>query len=235
MTIKFRKSAERGFIDHGWLKARHTFSFGDYYDPAHMHYRTLRVINEDRVSPGQGFATHPHKDMEIITYVISGQLAHKDSMGNARTINAGEFQFMSAGSGVLHSEFNPSDTDPVHLLQIWILPDTKDLEPSYAEWQPTGIKNGLTLVGSGREVDRKSNQVPLINQDVALYLGQLESGSEHIYNSALGRSLWLQVIDGQIEVLGHKLAAGDALAIKAADQITIKSENYSSLLLFDLA
>lgn len=186
--FKIRKSADRGIADHGWLLAKHTFSFADYYDEAHMGFRSLRVINEDRVQPGQGFGTHPHHDMEILTYIISGQLSHKDSMGNGPTIKPGEVQAMTAGTGVTHSEFNASSSEPVHLLQIWIVPERRKLAPSYAEWLPANrVDKPLTLVASR---DGAEESV-VIHQDARMYLGDFKKGTAVNFE---GRHLWFQLI-----------------------------------------
>ena len=225
--IKIRKSQERGKADHGWLKSFHSFSFADYRDRNHTHFQSLRVINEDYVGPNTGFNPHPHKDMEIITYVLSGQLAHEDSMGNTRVINAGEFQVMTAGSGVTHSEFNPSDTEPVHLLQIWIMPNQTGLKPAYAELIPE-IKDGLTLVASLTG--------PLkINQDAKLFLGKLTSETNKTLEIDRDRHLWLQMIDGELIINGEKLASGDAAALSEESTANIRAETASHFLLFDLA
>src|SRR5712691_2174186 len=173
--MKIRKADERGHAEHGWLDTYHTFSFADYYDPQWMGFRSLRVINDDLVMPGMGFGTHPHHDMEIITYILSGSLEHKDSMGNGRVIRAGELQYMAAGTGVLHSEFNPSPTEPVHLLQIWIVPDKKGLQPRYAEKTGSQLPGGrLNLVASKTGRDGSI----AINQDADLYLAKLSAGDE---------------------------------------------------------
>lgn len=224
--IKIIKSEERGKADHGWLKSYHSFSFADYYDRNNMHFQTLRVINEDYVAPGMGFNTHPHKDMEIITYVLSGELAHKDSMGNTKVLKAGEFQAMTAGSGVTHSEFNPSETTPVHLLQIWIMPNQKNLPPAYGELIPE-TKDDLTLV--------VSKDGPLkINQDVELFLGKLAKGQSLSNKIANQRHLWLQQIEGELAINGEKLSAGDAAAVSEESLVNIVAQSDSHFLLFDL-
>ena len=227
--FKLRKSEDRGIADHGWLLAKHTFSFADYYDTEHMGFRSLRVINEDRVQPGQGFGTHPHADMEILTYIISGQLSHKDSMGNGRTIKAGEVQAMSAGTGVTHSEFNASSTELVHLLQIWIVPERRKLKPSYAEWLPTtGSSEPLTLVASR---DGAAGSV-VINQDAKVFLGRFEKGFSTEY---AGRHLWLQMISGELDCSGNVIYAGDGLAVSDESKIILNAKTEAKFLMFDLA
>lgn len=230
MTI--RRSAERGHANHGWLDARHTFSFADYHDPRWMGYRSLRVINDDRVQPGMGFGTHPHRDMEILTYILSGSLEHKDSLGNGRIIRTGELQYMSAGSGVLHSEFNPSRNEPVHLLQIWIRPDQAGVTPRYAEkslvHQPA---DALHLVAS------KSGRAEsmAIHQDADLWLARLGSGSVVTHPLAVGRHAWLHVAEGAVTVNGESLSEGDALAMDGPAEIRLRADAASQVLLFDLA
>lgn len=228
--IKIRKSEERGHADHGWLQARHSFSFADYYDPGHMHFRSLRVINEDRVAPGHGFPPHPHRDMEILTYVISGQLAHRDSMGNGRVIEAGQLQYMSAGSGVQHSEMNPSKIDPVHLLQIWILPNVQGAEPRYAEWGPVARQAPLTLVASPDGSDGSMS----IRADVRVHVLRLAAGERLSAPLAAGRHAWVQVFAGSAHVNGHLLGAGDAAGISAESSVEFAAENGLEALVFDL-
>lgn len=229
--ITYRKSNERGHADHGWLNAHHSFSFGDYYDPKWMGFRSLRVLNDDRVAPGMGFNTHPHRDMEIITYVLSGELQHKDSMGNGRIIRPGEFQYMSAGSGVEHSEFNPSRKEPVHLLQTWIVPDVKGAEPRYAELSFAQAETGaLHLVGSkdGR------NQSIAIRQDADLWLGKLGAGDQVSHNVAPGRHAYLHVAEGEITLNGEPLAAGDGAAISEEQSFQLACVKSAQVLIFDL-
>ena len=224
--ITIRKSEERGHFDHGWLDTYHSFSFGDYYDPANMGFRALRVINEDRVAPGGGFGRHGHRDMEIVTLVMSGQLAHQDSMGNGSVIRRGDVQRMSAGTGVLHSEMNPSDKEPVHLFQIWILPERNGLKPEYEQTKFTDDerRNTLKLVAS--------NQGPVtIHQDASLYSSILDGEVKHEF--AAGRYGWLQVASGSIDVNGTKLEAGDGAAISGEASVTIGGKG--EILLFDLA
>jgi len=183
--IRIRKAQERGHADHGWLETRHTFSFGSYHDPEHMGFRSLRVMNEDIVQPGQGFGAHPHQDMEIVTYVLAGQLEHKDSMGNGQVLRPGEFQRMSAGTGILHSEFNPSDTDSVHFYQIWLYPDRKGIEPSYEQraFAPAQRHNRLRLVAS----PSGENESLSIHQDARIYLASLDADIEVSHALATGR------------------------------------------------
>jgi len=231
--ITLRPANERGQLDHGWLDARHSFSFGQYHDPEHMGFRALRVINEDRVQPSQGFGMHGHEDMEIITFVIEGALNHKDSMGNEASIPAGAFQRMSAGRGVRHSEFNGSETDRVHLLQIWILPDEKGIEPEFDERAPNpeAAHNRLrpVVAPDGRE------DAMVIHQDAALYHARLDEGVTVSHPLEAGRHAWVQVVSGAVTVNGHALEAGDAAALseEAAVEITAGAGG-GEVLLFDL-
>ncbi len=229
--ITIRKSEDRGQADHGWLQAKHSFSFAEYYDPAHMHFRSLRVINEDRVAAGHGFPPHPHRDMEILTYVISGRLAHRDSMGNGRVIEPGQLQYMSAGSGVQHSEMNPSKTDPVHLLQIWIVPNERGAEPRYAEWGPVGSAAPLTLVASpdGQEGSMS------IRADMRVSVLRLEPGGTLTVPIAAGRHAWVQVFAGEGRVNGQALVAGDAAGISGEAAVEFGTAGGLEALVFDLA
>ncbi|RYD71040.1 MAG: pirin family protein [Verrucomicrobiaceae bacterium] len=231
MTIL--RSEERGKTQIAWLESRHSFSFGEYYDPQQMAFRSLRVINDDKVAPGMGFGTHPHRDMEILTYMISGELQHRDSMGNGRIIRQGELQAMTAGSGITHSEFNPSRTTPAHLLQIWIMPAQRGLTPSYAEWKPPvdGEGNELTLLASPTAEDSSV----LINQDVRLFLGKVDTGRTITHRLQPNRAAWLHLISGELEVSGERLFPGDAIAIEQAEELKISTGNPSEFLLFDLA
>jgi hypothetical protein len=231
--IQVRKAGERGHFDHGWLDTYHTFSFGDYNDPAHLGFRSLRVINDDRVHPGQGFGMHGHRDMEIVTYVLEGALQHKDSLGNGSIIRAGELQRMTAGTGVRHSEFNPSDKEGVHLYQIWLLPERTGLKPSYEELAVgEEEKQGrFRLVASPDGSDGSLT----IHQDARLYLASLSPGEEVAHEIDRGRSAWLQVLRGSVNVLGHDLAAGDAVAVTDENAISIQATVPSEVLLFDLA
>jgi redox-sensitive bicupin YhaK (pirin superfamily) len=230
--IKIRRPTERGTADHGWLKSHFTFSFAEYFDPQHMGYRSLRVINDDIIDGGQGFGMHPHRDMEIISYVVEGELEHKDNMGNGSVIKAGDLQKMSAGTGVTHSEFNPS-SKKTRLIQIWILPDQKGLKPSYQELKASDLKSrsGLILVGSSDPKDR----VIHISQDVKLYLGLLNPGQKAEYVSAGGRGVWVQLIKGQLEFNDIVLESGDGVSIEYKDQLCFGSPQGADFLLFDLA
>jgi hypothetical protein len=231
--ISIRRSEERGAGDLGWLNSHFTFSFDQYYDPRFMGFRSLRVINEDEVQPGQGFPMHPHRDMEIITYVLEGALEHKDSLGTGAVIRPGDGQRMSAGRGIRHSEFNPSKTDPVHLLQIWITPDRPGHEPGYEQKAfPEDEKKGrLRLIASP---DGKDGSVT-IHQDAKLYVSLLAPGQEVKHDLALDRSAWLQVAKGEVELNGKKLDRGDGAAITEEQNLTLKGVQDSEVLLFDLA
>jgi quercetin 2,3-dioxygenase len=226
-----RKANERGHAGHGWLDTYHTFSFADYYDPNWMGFRSLRVINDDLVMPGMGFGTHPHRDMEIITYVLSGALEHKDSMGNGRIIRPGEVQYMAAGTGIQHSEFNPSREEAVHLLQIWIQPERKGLKPRYAEKSLNGAPKGrLNLVVSKTGRD---DSLP-INQDAELYLAQLEPGDEVSHALKKARHAWVHVAEGELKINGDTLGAGDAVALSEESLVKLAAVKPSQVLLFDL-
>jgi redox-sensitive bicupin YhaK (pirin superfamily) len=229
--ITLRKAEERGHADHGWLDTWHTFSFADYHDPRHVGFRSLRVINDDTVAPGMGFGEHPHRDMEIITYVLSGALEHKDSMGNGRIIRPGEFQYMAAGTGVRHSEFNPSAKEPVHLLQIWIVPDHKDAAPRYAEKTLVAAATGkLHLVASKSGRDGSI----AINQDADVLLGNLATGDKISYALKSHRHAWLHVAEGEVELNGQRLKAGDAAAVSEESSLNLRGCQASQVLLFDL-
>ena len=230
--ITIRPRNERGTANFGWLDSRHTFSFGNYFDPNHMGFSTLRVINEDKVIPAKGFGTHGHRDMEIISYVLSGALAHKDSMGNGSTIYPGDVQRMSAGTGVAHSEFNASATEPVHFLQIWIIPDRTGLTPSYEEKNfPVATRRGLTLIGSP---DGRDGSVT-IHQDVNLYVGNLNSGDRLTYNIEENKAVWIQVVKGSVTLNGKTVEAGDGAAIIDESEIALAGQiDDSEFLLFDL-
>jgi redox-sensitive bicupin YhaK (pirin superfamily) len=230
--LHIRKAAERGHADYGWLNTWHTFSFADYHDPQFMGFRVLRVINEDRVQPGEGFGTHPHRDMEIISYVIDGALEHKDSMGNGTVIRPGEVQRMSAGTGITHSEFNHSSKELVHLLQIWIFPDAKGLEPGYEQkfFSDEDKRGRLRLVASK---DGRDGSLT-IHQDAALYDSIMEKGMEIEYPVPAGRHVWLQVVCGAVNVNGVSLEQSDGAAISDEDLLKIIAEKDSELLLFNL-
>lgn len=232
MKTTIRKSNDRGHANHGWLDSWHTFSFADYYDPQHMGFRSLRVINQDRVAPGGGFGTHPHRNMEIFSYVLEGQLEHKDSMGNGRTLSPGQIQLMSAGSGVTHSEYNPSATQAAHFLQIWIQPRSTGLTPSYTEWHPdpahANEQKVLVISSDGRDGSAT------IHQDADVWRLRLAAGESAEHTLAAERGLWLQVIHGEIVVDGKTLAAGDAISTETAGLWKITATTASEALLFDL-
>ena len=229
---KVRKSTERGRVDYGWLQSWHTFSFGDYYAPQHKGFRTLRVINEDTVQPGEGFATHSHQDMEILTYVLEGALEHKDSLGNTSVISPGEMQRMSAGTGVTHSEYNHSKTDIVHFLQIWILTEKKGIPPGYEQKQFSEEErfNQLRLLASH---DGRAGSVTVF-QDVSVYDAVLTPEKSLSYALSANRHLWIHCISGQLEIDEVLLLAGDGLAVSDEEVICIKALQKASLLLFDL-
>lgn len=232
MAINIRRANDRGYADHGWLKSWHTFSFADYHDPAHMGFRALRVINEDFVDGGKGFGAHPHRDMEIITYVLDGTLAHKDSMGHQENINAGDIQKMSAGSGITHSEFNADPKKPVHLFQIWIQPDKRGITPSYHQTTlPKEFKDGLLLIASDKKT---ANAVPL-QQDAQVFIGRLKATTTYSYSIKPKRGVWLQMTAGQLTVNGRELNNSDAAAIEQESDLAIKTVKNSEFLLFDLA
>ena len=233
MNLTVRRSGERGFADHGWLVARHSFSFADYYDPAHMAFRSLRVINQDLVAPGMGFPAHGHKDMEIFTYVLEGAIEHKDSMGNHAQLKPGQIQVMSAGSGVKHSEFNPSKTERLHLIQVWIMPDRANLAPRYAEWTPTveqlDAPKVLIISNDGREGSAH------ISQDADVYRVKSRSAGTISHDLRAGRGLWFQLIGGDVEISGVQLSPGDAVRSEDAGTFVFKSVGPIEALLFDLA
>jgi redox-sensitive bicupin YhaK (pirin superfamily) len=230
--IRIRKAADRGHFDHGWLDTYHTFSFGDYYDPEQMGFRALRVMNEDRVAPGKGFGTHPHRDMEIVTYVLEGALEHKDSMGNGEVLRPGEFQRMSAGTGITHSEFNPSDTEPVHLYQIWLLPEQKSIEPSYEQKQfaDNEMTNRLRLVAS----PDASNGSLKIYQDARIYLAKIESGQQIVHELSPGRHAWLQVLRGAVTLNGTELTTSDGAACSDEQRLEIVAAENAAIMLLDI-
>jgi hypothetical protein len=231
--IQIRHSEERGGGDHGWLKTRHTFSFSEYWDPKWMGFRSLRVINEDWVAPGNGFPTHPHRDMEIITYILEGKLEHKDSLGTGSVILPGDGQRMTAGSGIRHSEFNPSTKEPAHLLQIWIQPEKAGLQPSYEQKAfPEGEKRGKLRVIASRDAQDGSVK---INQDAKLYVSLLKPGEEVSHEFGRGRHGWVQVARGAVELNGKKLSQGDGAAISEEKKLSIKGSEDAEVLLFDLA
>ena len=221
--ITIRKSQDRGHAQHGWLNSYHSFSFADYYDPQWMGFRSLRVINEDFIAEGQGFGSHPHKDMEIITYVLVGQLKHKDSMGNEGIINAGEVQKMSAGTGVVHSEFNASSKKEVHLYQIWITPHTKNLPPMYQQHMLSA------------EQENSFVDFPVtIHQEAKILRGRVSNGRELVYELTKGNGVWVQVMEGDLILHGNGLLAGDAAIIEKEKELKFTTKNNCEFLLFDL-
>lgn len=230
--ITIRKADARGRYDHGWLDTRHTFSFADYHDPRHMGFRDLRVVNEDRVVPGEGFGTHPHRDMEILTYVLEGALAHRDSLGNGSTIRPGEVQRMSAGTGVRHSEYNASRDAPVHFLQIWIRPDRAGHAPSYEQraFPAAERRGGLRLLASPDGADGSLT----IHQDVRVLGALLAAGQEATLALAPGRHAWVQVAGGEVDVNGTSLAAGDGAALSDEPQVSLRARADAEVLVFDL-
>ena len=231
--IRVRPADQRGHFDHGWLNTYHTFSFADYYDPEHMGFRSLRVINEDWVYPGHGFGMHPHRDMEIVTYVLEGGLSHKDSMGNGSTILPGDVQRMSAGTGISHSEYNASQTEPVHFMQIWIIPDETSLKPSYEQKAfPFDKDRGrLTLIGSK---DGRDGSVT-VHQDVAVWAARFDSEEQAAFHPKPGRRAWLQLARGTVLLNGLKLNAGDGAAINEENTLDLKAFDRAEILVFDLA
>ncbi len=231
-SIKIRRSQERGHANHGWLDSYHTFSFAGYQDKNYMGFRALIVINEDQINPGMGFGPHSHEDMEIFTYVIEGALTHQDNMEHQSTINAGDVQKMTAGTGIVHSEFNASKKEKVHLLQIWILPAQKGLKPSYQEY--SGLSGGttpLSLIGS----PRGGKNIIQFNQDFYVYKGKLTKGEKIRHELKPGRGAWLQIIKGALNVGGQTLFAGDGAAVENIDEIPINAAKDSEFLLMDLS
>jgi quercetin 2,3-dioxygenase len=231
--ITRRAAEERGKSDFGWLDSRHTFSFGEYHDARHMGFRTLRVINDDRVAGGAGFGRHPHRDMEIFSYVLDGALAHQDSLGTGSTVRAGGVQKMSAGTGILHSEFNPSEKEPTRFLQVWILPDRAGHEPSYEDkrFDEDAKRGKLALVGSK---DGRDGSITF-HQDVAIYASSLAAGQTVSHPLAQGRGAWVQVARGRVDVNGTPLGEGDGAAIEKEPAVTIRGLEDAEILLFDLA
>lgn len=231
--ITIRKAQERGHANYGWLDTHHTFSFSNYYDPNHTQFRSLRVMNEDRVQPGQGFGAHGHQDMEILTYVLEGALEHKDSMGSGSILRPGEVQYMSAGSGIRHSEYNASTTEPVHFYQIWIVPNQKGLPPQYAQKSfPAADRTGrLQLVAS----PEPANGALEIRADARLYLANLDLGQSLTHAFEPARHGWLQVLRGAVTVNGHSLQTSDGAQIGAGTHLLIEASEPAEILLFDLA
>ncbi|MDX1946968.1 MAG: pirin family protein [Pirellulaceae bacterium] len=231
--ITLRPSSQRGHKNHGWLDTYHTFSFADYYDPAHMGFRALRVMNEDRIAPGMGFGMHGHRDMEIVTLVLAGALEHRDSLGHGEILRPGELQRMSAGSGIRHSEFNPSATEPTHLYQIWLLPRQPGLTPSYEQKaiDPAGRQGRWQLAAA----PDGANGALTIQTDARIWLADLTAGSNLSHELAPGRHGWLQVLRGSVALAGQALAAGDGAAISGEAQLAISATDSAELMLFDLA
>lgn len=230
--LNIRRAHERGHADHGWLNSHHTFSFADYYDPAHMGFRSLRVINDDRVAPGMGFGTHPHKDMEIFSYVLEGTLEHKDSMGNGRKLEPGQIQLMSAGRGITHSEFNPSRDQPLHFLQIWIQPRERSLAPSYTEWHPkaehSDASKVLVISPDGREGSGT------IHQDADIYRIRLRAGQTVTHELKSGRGVWLHIAEGSLALNGVVLTTGDGASCEQPGTLNFVGVQQTEAILFDL-
>lgn len=230
--ITIRDHLERGQSREGWLDSRHTFSFSDYHDPAHMGFRSLRVINEDRVAPGAGFPRHGHRDMDIISYVLEGELEHQDSLGNGAVIRPGDVQRMSAGTGILHSEFNPSKTEPVHFLQIWIIPDRDGLPPSYEQKAfPIAERRGrLRMVAAPRAEDGAVT----LHQDARLFIADMAPGQRVTHEVGRGRGIWVQLARGNVSLNGKQLREGDGAAMEQEPLVTLEADSEAELLLFDL-
>jgi redox-sensitive bicupin YhaK (pirin superfamily) len=230
--INVRRANERGSVNLGWLDSKHSFSFGDFYDPEHMGFGSLRVINDDTIQPGQGFGTHPHRDMEIISYIIDGALEHKDSMGNGAVMRSGEVQRMTAGTGVSHSEFNHSKEELVHFLQIWVLPEAQSLTPGYEQknFSVEDKMNRLRLVASRDGADGSIT----VHQDMRIYASVLTPGTSLTHSLTEGRQAWVQVASGDVTVAGEILSAGDGIAVSDIDGIDIAASSEAELLLFDM-
>ncbi len=233
--LTIRKSEERGHANYGWLDTNYSFSFANYYDPKHMGFRALRVINDDRVAAGKGFGTHPHDNMEIITYVLEGKIAHKDSMGHQEEIGPNEVQYMSAGTGLTHSEFNPSATEAVHLLQIWIEPQKVGVKPQYGQFSfdPKEKQNKLKLIASGEEAVGAAR----INQDAKVFVSELSEGAEVGYDLGKTRHAWIQVAQGKVELNGQVLTTGDGAAVSGEAALALRGlgKEKNEVLVFDLA
>lgn len=231
--INVRKANDRGHANHGWLDTYHTFSFAGYVDRDHVQFRSLRVMNEDRVAPGQGFGTHPHNDMEIVTYVLEGALEHKDSMGNGEVLRPGEFQRMTAGTGITHSEFNPSADEPVHLYQIWLFPDRKGHTPSYEQkrFPDEQLSNRLRVVASPDAEDGSL----MIHQDAKVFLSKLDAGAVVEHPLGESRHAWLQVLRGKVTLNGQSLATSDGAAVSEERMLKIEADKDAEIMLFDLA
>jgi hypothetical protein len=231
--IRIRRANERGAADHGWLDTRYTFSFSDYYDPDHVQFRALRVMNEDRIAGGAGFPTHGHRDMEILTVVLEGAIAHKDSLGHGETLRPGEVQYMSAGTGIRHSEFNPSETEPTHLYQIWLLPDREGYPPGYGQkrFDEAGREGRWQVVASP---DGRDDSLA-IRSDAVVSLANLDGGRSLAYDLTPGRHAWLQVLRGSVGLNGQALVEGDGAAISAESALELRADGPAEVLLFDLA
>lgn len=229
--IRIRKAADRGHAQHGWLNTWHTFSFADYYDEAHMNFRSLRVLNEDYFAPAHGFPMHPHRDMEIVTYVLAGSLQHKDSMGNGSVIRAGEVQRMTAGTGILHSEFNPSPTAPVHLYQIWISPDRRGHTPGYEQRQVAPAPGRWQLIAAPDGRDGSAT----IHSDTSVSVAKLAAGTSLSYSLPRERYAWLQVLRGDVTLNGEQLAPSDGAAVSAETELVVAARSEAEVMLFDLA
>ena len=231
--ITIRRSEDRGHANHGWLDSYHTFSFANYYDPRHVQFRSLRVINEDRIAPGAGFPTHPHRNMEIITYVITGSLSHKDSIGNGETIGARGVQRFSAGTGITHSEFNPSNVEATHLLQIWIVPEQTGITPSYEQKDfASEVRSRHWVKLASRDASDGSVK---IHQDASIFAVVIDVGKSQTYELEAARNAWVQVVQGEVSLNGHTLYAGDAAAIQKEAILNFDAIQETELLLFDLA
>ncbi len=232
--IEIRKAQDRGHSHIDWLDSYHTFSFGEYYDPDHIQFGYLRVINEDRIKPSMGFGTHPHRDMEIITVMLEGELAHKDSIGNGSVIKKGDIQKMTAGSGIMHSEFNNSDSVEAHLLQIWITPNRMGLTPGYEQISINDLDNTdeIKLIASGKV--NKGNGIIKINQDIELFLGRLDKNRKVEFSTEDSNKIWAQLISGQLSINGKELSAGDGAAINKTAILNIESKEKSEFLIFEM-
>jgi hypothetical protein len=232
--IEIRKAQDRGHSHIDWLDSYHTFSFGEYYDPDHIQFGYLRVINEDHIKPSMGFGTHPHRDMEIITVMLEGELAHKDSIGNGSVIKKGDIQKMTAGSGIMHSEFNNSDSVEAHLLQIWITPNRMGLTPGYEQISIDDLDNTdeIKLIASGKV--NKGNGIIKINQDIELFLGRLDKNRKVEFSTEDSNKIWVQLISGQMSINGKELSAGDGAAITESDILNIESKEKSEFLIFEM-
>lgn len=231
-NLQLRRSRDRGYANHGWLESYHSFSFADYFDRNHMHFSALRVINDDIIAPGQGFGMHPHRDMEIVTYILQGKLQHRDNIGNGTVIKAGDVQRMTAGSGIIHSEFNASDSENVHLLQIWIMPDRLNLQPGYEErhFSTEQKANRWCLIAAGNHQEG----VLHVHQDMQLYASVVDAGADLAYTVNEGRSVYLHIARGDVEIDGQQFETGDAVMLNGLTALSVKAHAASEMLLFDL-